>query len=133
MSKCAVESCLKPGGPKCGLCRGHARAKRLYGDPRLGKPTGRPLKGEVPGYDAAHKRIRRRIGPAATRSCCLCGQRADEWAYMGTDPEELTTATGLRYSLKVEHYSPACRPCHRAMDHSLDRARDPITGRWAAA
>ena len=40
---------------------------------------------------------------------------AAQWAYDGTDPDELTEK-GLAYSLDVMRYVPMCVPCHTAFD-----------------
>lgn len=84
----------------CGLC---VRRK-----PRPG------ARAAVVSYRAAHKRIERARG-RATEHACSCGDRAAQWAYDGTDPNELTER-GLAYSLDVMRYVPMCVPCHTAFD-----------------
>jgi hypothetical protein len=145
---CPAEGCDRLARRDSGLCRRHCDLLRRNGDPTIvrkggvpkGTPQeGRPPKGGLPGYDAAHRRIARSLGPASAHACLECAGRAAEWAYLGGDPDELTTRPdlrrehpGLAYSLKPEHYGPLCKPCHRRRDRSLERGRDAVTGRWTA-
>ena len=68
------------------------------------------------GYVAAHSRVRRERGKAKYHGCTDCGAPAREWSYDHTDPDEVADEKGRPYSLKPEHYSPRCVPCHRAFD-----------------
>lgn len=136
---CSIEGCEQPHHAH-GYCSSHATRFAKWGDPLAPprKPTGRPPEAGIPGYDAAHKRISRSLGPAAQFMCAECGRQADEWSYDGGDPHELRTDPsirsehqGLSYSLNPQFYSPRCRPCHRRRDESLNRPRDEA-GRFAA-
>lgn len=125
----------------------HLERKRKHGDPTVvlkgGGPKGvtkqgRPLKGDVPGYDAVHARVRRKLGSASLLLCIDCGRQAQEWSYSGNDLDELVTQPelrrehpGLRYSLVIEMYDPRCKSCHRRMDESLIRDRDEL-GRFVS-
>jgi hypothetical protein len=123
---CEVDDCDRPHHAK-GFCDSH-QGRRRTGDlrPAIPEKEGRPAKGGVPGYDAAHRRVYRDRGPAAALTCVDCGEQAREWSYSGADPDELTTRPdlrnehpGLRYSLKSEFYEPRCICCHRSKDDSL--------------
>lgn len=78
---------------------------------------------ETAGYGAAHERVRRDRGPAQHHACVGCGEPARHWSYNHDDPDELISdeprIEGVAYSLKPEHYSPRCVPCHKRFD--LDR------------
>jgi hypothetical protein len=58
-------------------------------------------------------------GSARLYPCIECGKAAEQWAYDGTDPEELS---GLQkgyvrvYSRYPEFYMPMCRRCHTKRD-----------------
>ena len=81
--------------------------------------------GAITGYNRAHWQVRKLRGPASEHRCRFCRDVAAEWAYDHADPDELVVdCPGLRehnypYSLKVEHYVPACRSCHRRSDHAF--------------
>lgn len=74
-------------------------------------------------YSGAHSRHRSSLGRARDHRCTDCQAPASHWSYNHDDPDELiSTATrthGIAYSLKAEHYSPRCVPCHKRFD--LDR------------
>ncbi len=129
---CSVDGCEGKHHAH-GYCSRHATRFTKLGDPLAPprKPTGRPPVDGVPGYDAAHKRISRALGPASRFVCVQCSEPAHEWSYDGGDPDELTTSDsprdehpGLAYSLNPDYYSPRCRPCHHRRDLSLVRPRD---------
>lgn len=75
-------------------------------------------------YKHAHQRVGRDRGKASAQSCVNCGEQAAEWAYMHTDPDELTAewpdwSGNLRtvtYSVNPEHYAPMCHSCHLSYD-----------------
>lgn len=72
---------------------------------------------EEVGYQAVHLRLKNAYGPAREHGCVGCDERAVDWAYDGEDPEELSEDGRTRpYSLKLEHYRPMCRACHRQSD-----------------
>jgi hypothetical protein len=127
---CSVADCNTKAHAR-GWCTKHWNRWRRTGDPLGLRQNGRPVKGEAPGYDAAHRRISRTMGTAKGFACVDCGNRADEWSYNGGDPDELITdpatrheTAGLRYSLDAAYYSPRCVRCHRAMDGSTSAPRE---------
>src|SRR5690625_4837991 len=66
------------------------------------------------GYTAAHDRLRSDRGRVQGYSCVDCGDRAEQWSYDHSDPDELMCPRmGLPYSLDPECYSPRCVPCHK--------------------
>ncbi|KUG51436.1 hypothetical protein AVL62_08770 [Serinicoccus chungangensis] len=75
---------------------------------------------ERPTYSAAHQRIVAARGRASELLCFRCGRRADQWAYLSADPDQLIEEhgreVGFTYSADPQHYAPACRPCHRTWD-----------------
>lgn len=77
-----------------------------------------PLHKQVVGYGAAHGRVRKVRGRACNHACVDCGGAALHWSYNLTDPDELVSPGGQRYSLDPAHYSPRCTPCHSAHDRS---------------
>lgn len=66
-------------------------------------------------YGAVHSRLRAKYGPA-TRYVCACGQRAEQWAYVGPRSHGESRA----YSTNLRLYKPMCAACHRHYD---DRVR----------
>ena len=88
-----------------------------------GQEIGRLGVLDEPSYKAAHRRVYRERGRAVYQACVDCGAPAEDWSYDGTDPAELEAPqrggeTPMRYSGKPEHYSPRCKPCHRAFDRA---------------
>lgn len=67
-------------------------------------------------YYSAHRRVVRQRGSAKSHRCVDCTETAVDWSYDHTDPDALADDRGRPYSVKPEHYSPRCRPCHRAFD-----------------
>lgn len=79
-------------------------------------------------YSTAHCRVRRERGPARGGACIDCGERGDEWSYLGACPDEqLGEANGftVRFCpVGDEHdecYAPRCIPCHRKHDVDIRR------------
>lgn len=76
--------------------------------------------GRLPEYAAAHLRIKRAKGPAKNYECLHCHRAALDWAYDGSDPNELVSTDprrfGMRYSLDIDRYLPLCRGCHNRLD-----------------
>ena len=64
------------------------------------------------GYSVFH----RRLGSAKERSCVVCGNPADQWAYNNAGVEELISKEGLRYSENPSDYQPMCYSHHIKMD-----------------
>ncbi len=94
------------------------------------RPGQRPARRRTarPTYSGLHHRLRHALGPASARDCAdeECLRPAQDWCYLGGDPDELTdTHSGLRYSLDSARYLPLCRHHHRRMD--ARRAGRPST------
>ena len=96
------------------------------------------IRGEQPGYHAAHHRVYTAKGKASTHACVSCDSQAAQWAYDHTDPNELTeeqewkgkTIT-VSYSLDPAYYQPMCFSCHTIFDRSrgqLDNATLSMIG-----
>ena len=88
-------------------------------------------------YNGAHKRVYRERGPASTYRCAVCGERAAEWSYSGTDPLEVAELPDpspfprrpRRYSVNPDHYEPLCRRCHNDRDRPTHcRNGHPLDG-----
>ena len=123
----------RPGGPwykhsdpanayrikRCENCGreylGQSRARYCTGQ-CVGQVSSAAHRKEVVSYFSAHSRVRRQNGSASSRLCVDCGQRAHEWSYDGSDPGELISPEGYRYSINPERYEPRCKPCHEAHD-----------------
>lgn len=77
-------------------------------------------KGDEVEYLAAHARVRRARGRAATHPCADCGVQAGEWSYIGGCPRERISATaahaGVAYSPDPARYVARCVSCHRKHD-----------------
>jgi hypothetical protein len=85
---------------------------------------GRPRNSGIPTYAAIHARINVLLGPALLYRCVKCAARASEWAYDGTDSDEIEGLDScgygpFAYSLDPEFYYPMCRKCHRRKDSGL--------------
>lgn len=88
---------------------------------------------DTAGYTAAHQRVRQDRGLVQLHDCVNCGRPARHWSYDHDDPDELyadvRSANLAAYSLKPEHYSPRCVPCHKRYDlDRLDAADVPMAG-----
>lgn len=81
--------------------------------------------GDNVGYAAVHARIRAARGPASTYRCEHCEHPAAEWAYDHRDPDQrYDEKLGYfsPFSLKLHHYVPLCKRCHRRFDREqIDR------------
>lgn len=86
------------------------------------RPTHR--RADVAGYSGAHQRVRNDRGRVQEHQCINCGAQAAHWSYNHDDPDEFyavgLSAAPVAFSLKSNHYSPRCVPCHKRFD--LDRA-----------
>lgn len=77
-----------------------------------------------PSYNRAHKRVRSLFGPASKHYCVECKDKADDWSYNHTDPQDhFESKELLPYSMDPSHYSPRCRPCHRKFDYEIQSKR----------
>jgi hypothetical protein len=124
-STCSVDGC-DAEYYVAGFCHPHYRAKLRYGNP-LGAP-GRVAehnsrwKGDQAGYHAVHDRLRRRRGKASDHACVGCGEKARDWAYDYTCPDEAVwLERNLVYSHDVDRYQPMCTSCHRLQDNAHRR------------
>lgn len=140
-SACAVETCPRPACIR-DLCDAHYTRWLKRGDTMPDKPLepswGRGRKpDERPTYAAAHKRIRKILGRASQHECYRCGNRAREWAYDHSDPNEQRGSVqgyAVAYSLDPDYYVPLCIDCHRALDQTGKSrgVRLLPSGRWQA-
>lgn len=104
-AQCGVEALMARNQQFCSVaCRHAARRGKYKDDPR---------------YRGLHTRLRLVRG-LATDYVCACGRPAEEWSYNGGDSDELQEGS-LRFSLKLDHYSPRCRRCHHRLDHSGEK------------
>lgn len=104
----------------CGVRGAHrsGKAHPMFG--KLREESGN-WRGDSVAYTSAHQRVRAEHGPASGWRCaCGCGRQAEEWAYLGTDPEpKLSThadSLGSLYSTNLEHYAPLAMTCHKRFD-----------------
>lgn len=115
--ECSIEGCGKEHLAK-GYCKKHYRRWKKYGDP-VGRPPEGHREKQTVGYAGAHGRVRRKRGKASSHLCVDCGAVADDWSYIGGDPDELVAEYGgrlLAYSLDIKRYAPRCSKCHIAFD-----------------
>ncbi|MDX3405116.1 hypothetical protein PV708_02485 [Streptomyces sp. ME02-6977A] len=65
-------------------------------------------------------RLRRERGAASEQECVDCGGQARDWSYDHQDAEEVSgpdrAGRTVKYSLKLGHYQPRCKPCHSKFD-----------------
>lgn len=74
---------------------------------------------EVPGYTAAHDRVRRLRGRPEAHACVTCGEPAQEWALRADAAERHAGIAGisvLEYSANPADYQPMCVRHHRLYD-----------------
>ncbi len=80
---------------------------------------------EIPGYVAAHARVKKLKGVASKYDCVECGITARDWSLSMFASKTYTEDSGkyenVRYSLEVEDYAPRCGPCHSAYDATAKR------------
>lgn len=98
-----------------------------------------PRRVEIPAYHAVHQRIGHERGSASRHPCKRCGEPAEQWAYLGGDPDAQSDAdgkdAGLTYSLDLNQYVPLCRCCHGKYDRAIhveqngDRTATSLVGR----
>jgi len=82
----------------------------------------------TPGYRALHQRLDSKRGKASSFACVDCGERAEQWSYDHSDPDEVTGLNGhdsCIYSTDLTRYQPRCIPCHVAFDAPYLRKRRP--------
>jgi hypothetical protein len=120
---CTVEKCGNPHAAR-GYCGAHWRRWKNNGDPSITRRSWAWLGDDV-RYMGAHERVSRARGAASNHQCADCGGTAAEWSYDHRDPDEKTETIGTRelaYSVKVEHYMPRCRSCHKLFDNKQARS-----------
>jgi hypothetical protein len=119
---CSVEGCDNPHDSR-GFCPKHRHRAIAFGDP-LAEPPPKRLptgeahpqwKGDRPGYAAMHMRVKAAHG-SASGHVCECGAPAQDWAMRQDAESVLDESVGLRYSPRIEDYSPMCKSCHHAYD-----------------
>lgn len=119
-----VALCRVPGGRWTCQCDCGRMVQVRTGDLNRGTRScgtqgGHRRRGDA-GYVAAHDRVRRDRGDVKRLPCVDCGGQARHWSYNHDDPDELVSnekrTLGIAYSLKPEHYSPRCVPCHKRFD-----------------
>jgi len=111
-----------------GYCNTHYKRFSIHGDANMVGLSGRPLKADVPGWAAIHKRLMRKRGKAAEFECVDCGRQAIEWSYNNRDPHEVVAEDHgwvLAWSLDIDNYDPRCRSCHRLFDNAARIQRAP--------
>jgi hypothetical protein len=96
----------------------HAAKGWVRGRPmRVVKGHGVPK--AMPGYEAAHVRVRTQRGSASEHACVRCGAPAQQW---GLDPgapsgnlraDSHTQLAGRIFSINVEDYRPVCSSCNQ--------------------
>lgn len=127
--ECSVSGCGNEAKYKAtGWCQTHYH--RNYRTGSIADPVYGDEVEAAEGYRACHARVRSKWGPASLYPCILCGQRAGEYAYDGTDTSELsgmTQAGGVDYPVSwskwPEFYMPLCFSCHRSRDARLRSER----------
>lgn len=127
-----VGSKLRSGATvTCGDRGAHRSGKAHPMSGKLREESGN-WKGDAVAYTTAHARVKAEHGPASDWPCaCGCGRQAEEWAYLGTNPEakESTHADskGALYSPDPEHYAPLAKPCHKSFDVWQAQRRTRLT------
>lgn len=103
------------------LANGHTKSCGCLRRETMARTANEHVNGkELVSYGTAHVRVAWQRGKASLHDCVDCGRKAEQWAYNHDDPDELVQETRvngvllhrLRYSLKVECYSPKCRGCN---------------------
>lgn len=89
---------------------------------KLTKDWGKPDRKSKQAYDAVHRKLRAKRGPAKDFQCD-CGNQAGQWAYMHTDPKQrfvYPNVDGGRapFSSDIRHYKALCTICHRRLDRA---------------
>jgi hypothetical protein len=77
-------------------------------------------------HATAHNTVRRHRGSADDHPCIGCGQKADQWAFQGSEHTLVDKISGCSYSLDPDDYAPMCLACHRALDKQTRSVR--LTG-----
>lgn len=128
--ECSVDWCGKPARSRnVPHCSAHYTRLRRHGTLDVYAPGANPSV----SYRAAHSRVSRLWGLAASHPCITCGRAADHWSYDKTDPAELECAVSgytVTYSAWPEFYMPLCLPCHRSKDGRKEACRKghPLSG-----
>jgi hypothetical protein len=67
-------------------------------------------------YASAHVNVRKVRDVARWYDCIDCGEKAEQWAFQGSENALIDKINGLAFSMDPMDYAPMCRPCHRALD-----------------
>lgn len=124
---CVAPDCDRTDVHCRGLCDMHYSRWRRHRDVTVKLPhrsgSSHPRwKDQIPGYEAAHRRVKKLWGPASRYPCIGdCGAVGFHWCYDGTDPEQnygpRSRGQGKSfYSAWPEFYMPMCRKCHMGRD-----------------
>jgi hypothetical protein len=121
--------CSKPYA-QTGRCSTHNSRVRRRGDPLLVGYRGADHPswlGENVGYEGAHLRITRALGPAHSH-VCICGAPAQDYAYSNVCPDERCDIDGQNagrpFCTHFDCYEPLCKPCHMVKDsHPFSRQK----------
>lgn len=87
-------------------------------------------KGDSAGYSAAHLRLQVALGRANEHACSDCDEKAADWSYCGSCPEERNGVTSPPYCVHPEHYKPRCTRCHHHYDSKGRRPNGQLPSRW---
>lgn len=69
----------------------------------------------TPTYYTVHWRIKQVRG-SASQYLCPCGERAEDWAYIGPTDPPFRDERGMPYSADLSHYEAMCTLCHVRLD-----------------
>ena len=105
---CSIQGCNR---------KHHARSVCAYHYNRL-RDAGTSIT-----YSRMHATFISERGLAPSRECVDCGKPAHDWSYDHSDPNELISATGARFSADTQRYAPRCKSCHRVFDAAVNTDR----------
>lgn len=118
---CAAKGCENPSR-RSGYCVVHVSRLIRTGDACEDVPIRVPSIHDAVGERAVHERCKRLWGSAIRYTCVKCEGPANDWAYDGTDPDQLygptSTSSKVFYSRYPEFYMPMCKQCHSSRDRA---------------
>lgn len=122
MKTCDVEGCDRPARyPRGRYCKGHYNRLLRTGSTGSVEVRGYSY-GALIGYEAAHMRVRSRLGAASDRLCVDCGMRAAQWSFNPRSGQIIVAENPkpgrmpLVYSEDASDYEPRCAGCHVRFD-----------------